>query len=137
MNDRFQALRNIAPKLDRLREDPNARVNYELMSDGLVWIDELPPIDELEPTECNCLRGVWRFRASLIMGSPEEKFRPAWEAAQKLFSNWPGFLRQRQLTSWREFFMERSAKLNADWEALDARFEKQKAERSEKPTAAV
>src|SRR5437667_3567800 len=119
MSDRYERLKKIAPKLNQLKEDPQARVNYELMSDGLVWSDELPPWDELESGESHCLRAVWKFRSSLIMGSPEEKFRPAWDYAKELFPNWPGFLPQRQLAVWREFYLERQTKLIADFEALD------------------
>ncbi|GEM_PF-3458491 len=135
MSSRFERLQKIAPQLDRLREDPNARVHYELMSDSLVWSDELPPLDEFQASDSSVLRGVWRYRTSLIMGVPEEKCRPAWEEAQKLFPNWPGFLPQRQLPSWREFFIERQAKLSDHWEELDARYRRQMAEAVAKSAA--
>ncbi len=135
MSDRFAALRHIAPKLNQIQEDPRARVHYELMSDSLVWSDELPPLDQVEPGECICLRGIWRFRSSLIMGAHEEKFRPAWEEAQKLFPFWPGFLLARQQARWREIFIEQRAKLNDGWDSLDARFEQSKMERKGKPAA--
>jgi hypothetical protein len=135
MSDRFEALRQIAPKLNQLHEDPRARVHYELMSDSLVWSDELPPLDQVEPSECMCLRGIWRFRSSLIMGSSEEKFRPAWEEAQKLFPHWPGFLLPRRQMSWRETFIEQRDKLMTNWEGLDARYEQSKMEQKGKPAA--
>ncbi len=137
MSDRFQALRQIAPKLNQLQEDGSARVHYELMSHGLVWTDELPPLDQVEPGECTCLRAIWRFRSSLIMGEPEEKFRPAWEEAQKLFPHWPGFLPQRQQMSWQVMFVEQSEKLMADWEALNDRYEQRRMEQKEKPAGAA
>jgi hypothetical protein len=133
MSDRFQALRQIAPKLNRLSEDPSARVGYELMSGGLIWSDELPPFGQVEPGETSCLRPIWRFRSSLIMGAPVEKFRPAWEEAQKLFPLWPGFLPQRQQASWREMFVEQRDKLEADIEALDARCKPRNLQQKEKP----
>jgi hypothetical protein len=135
MSDRFQALRQIAPKLNQLRADPSARVGYELMSGGLIWSDELPPLGEAEPGECTCLRAIWRFRSSLIMGAPEDRFRPAWQEAQKLFPLCPGFLPQRQNASWRETFIEQRDKLEADIAALDARCNQRNLEQSEKPAA--
>src|SRR5687767_10836629 len=103
MSDRNERLAKIAPKLGCLKEDPNARVNYELMSDSLVWSDELPPPDQYEAHEVWCLRGVWRFRTTLMLGAPEERFRPSWEEAQRLFPNWPGFLPQRRVPTLRAF----------------------------------
>jgi hypothetical protein len=78
MSDIFERLKKLAPKLNLLREDPNARVHYELMSGGLVWSDELPPWDELESGESHCMRAIWRFRSSLIEDKPDERFRIKW-----------------------------------------------------------
>src|SRR4051812_37527881 len=75
MSEQSDRLRRIAPKLNALRPDPNARVNYELMSGGLVWSDELPPWEELQDVEPHCLRGIWRYRSTLILGAAEERFR--------------------------------------------------------------
>ncbi len=133
----FEALDKIAPKLNQLREDPNARVHYELMSGGLVWSDELPSWDQLETGESHCLRAVWRFRSSLIMGTPEEKHRASWERAQEVFPDWPGFLPQRRSAIWRETFMEQRTKLLAEWEDLDRRFENSRCQTKEKPASAV
>lgn len=130
MSSRFERLQRIAPQLDRLREDPNARVHYELMSDSLVWSDELPPLDEFQASDSSILRGVWRYRTSLIMGVPEEKCRSAWEEAQKLFPNWPGFLPQRRLSTLRGFFEERRAKLINCFEELDERYRRQQGEKT-------
>ena len=134
MSDRNDRLAKVAPKLDRLREDPNARVNYELMSDSLVWSDELPTPDRYEAQDVWWLRGVWRYRTTLMLGVPDERFRPSWEEAQRLFPNWPGFLPQRRLSTLRGFFEERRAKLINCFEELDERFRRQP---GEKPAAAV
>ena len=129
MTELFQALAKIAPKLAALREDPDARMHYEWMSGALVWSDELPPVEQLEPRESHCLRGVWRYRTSLILGKPEEKFRAGWEHLRALCPNWPGFAddRQRPDPVRVKCYEERSAKALADWEALDAKFEAQRA----------
>jgi hypothetical protein len=127
VSERFQGLMKIAHKLNQLREDANARVHYELMSDGLVWSDELPPWSELETGESHCLRAVWRFRTSLIEEKPDERYRANWEKAQELFPQWPGFLPERHLPKWRELFREQRDKLVTAWEDLDAKFESQQA----------
>jgi hypothetical protein len=125
-----QALAKIAPKLNGLQEDPNARMNYELMSDGLVWSDEVPPWDQLELGESHCLRGVWRFRTTLMLGKPDERFRASWEHLHALCPNWPGFLADRRKPDPAriKFFEERRTKLIEEWEALDAKFERARAD---------
>ncbi len=42
MSEKFDNLRKLAPILNGLQFDPNARLNYELMSDSLMWSDEFP-----------------------------------------------------------------------------------------------
>jgi hypothetical protein len=122
MSDIFQALKRIAPKLNELPEDPNARVSFEMMSGGLVWSDELPAWDQMEPGESHCLRAIWRFRSSLILGCPAEKYRPYWEEAQQLFPNWPGFHLQRRDSQWRQFLTEASEKSSQEWEEADRKY---------------
>jgi hypothetical protein len=125
MNEAFQALKKIAPKLNQLQEHLDARVSYELMSGGLVWSDELPPWEQLEPGESHCLRAIWRFRSSLILGCPVEKFRPHWEEAQRLFPKWPGFNPVRQDEQWRTYLVEAEEKSLRDWEELDRKYRDQ------------
>jgi hypothetical protein len=66
MAERFDDLRKLAPILNQLPCDPSARVNYELMSDALIWSDEMPSVHASEGWEANCMRAVFRFRTSLI-----------------------------------------------------------------------
>lgn len=82
----------LAPLLNKLQADPNARVNYELMSGALIWSDEFPALSEINGLDTNCLRGVFRFRTTLMLGKPEERYRTGWEALQTLCPNWPAFL---------------------------------------------
>ncbi len=139
MSERLKELRQLAAVLNRLPRDPEARLNYELMSDALIWSDELPAPSEREGWEANCMRGVFRFRTTLILGKPEEKFREGWELLQKLCPLWPGFLPDRQKPDPAKIrlFEESSAKLLAEWDALDAAFERRSAETTEKPAPAV
>jgi hypothetical protein len=130
MSDRIQELEKLAPVLDRLKADANARVFYELMSGALILSDEMPPPAEREGWECNCMRGVFRFRTTLMLGKPEEKFRGGWDHLQTLCPNWPGFLADRRNPDPAriKYYEERRAKSIEEWEALDAKFENQRAE---------
>jgi hypothetical protein len=126
--ERFQ---KVAPILESLRTDPGARLNYELMSDALVWSDELPVPSEFEKYDVDvaCVRGIFRYRTSLICGNPEERFRSHWEEANRLCPNWPGLLANRRSAEPGriEFFEKRRKELFEQWEALDVEFERRKA----------
>ena len=125
MND-FQKLRVLAPILDRLQSDPNARLHYELMSDSLIWTDELPNHSErVKLVDTNCMRGVFRFRTTLIIGKPEEEYRACWEQAKTLCPNWPGFLADRQTPEPAriKLYEESRVRLLAELEALDTKYE--------------
>jgi hypothetical protein len=131
MNDRSQAFQMLAPMLDKLVLDPNARVSYELMSDSLIWSDELPPPAPGGEWNTNCLRGAFRFRTTLILGKPDERFRARWEELQTLCPNWPAFLPDRRSPDPGKvrLFEEGRARLNAEMDELDERFERQRREK--------
>lgn len=122
MGERQQALLAIAPVLNRLAVDPNARVQYELMSDALIWSDELPPLDE-KGVDFACIRAVFRFRTTLMLGKPDERYRSDWDLLASLCPQWPGFLPERRAPDEDriQLFTEKRDKLLADFEALDAR----------------
>jgi hypothetical protein len=83
----------LAKFLNNLPTDPNARVSYDVFADALIWSDEVPPQDFPDRLSFSAadLRGIWRYRTTLILGRPEEKRRDAWDEAMKCFPNWPGF----------------------------------------------
>ncbi len=82
----------IAKEMEALRESSLATVRYELLSDSLIWSDELPIKTNL-PTDC--LRPVFRYRTSLILGAPDIAYQIFWAQAQKSFPNWIGFSSKR------------------------------------------
>jgi hypothetical protein len=108
-------LREIAACLQVLRPSPGAVLSYELLSDALVWSDEIP---ELEGARADRpfwpLRYVLRYRTSLILGAPEEQFREYWDAAQRLFPDWPGFDPRRQAPAFKAEYERFKAQAAAD-----------------------
>jgi hypothetical protein len=131
---KFQA---IAAHLQSLAKNPQAMPHYDLFADALVWSDEVPsplPIAD-QNIDVTCLRGVWHYRSSMILGKPEERHRPAWEAALELFPLWPGFDPARREFTWRSFYeIQREAALKK-WEEDEDRNEKRLIEQSTKATA--
>ena len=75
---------------------PEAALFYELMSDALVWNDEIPDLQTGDVRDFHCLRFVFRYRTTLMLGQPDERFRRVWDEAYKLFPDWPGFDPRRQ-----------------------------------------
>lgn len=85
-------LKAIAPYMPQGDADPGAKVFYDILADALVWSDEKPhPAEDDRPLSPSCLRAVWHYRTSLILGRPDERCRVHWEEAQRLFPDWPGF----------------------------------------------
>jgi hypothetical protein len=94
----LEVLREHAKRLDSLSQpSPSATVFYEVMSGALVWSDEKI---EGVPTEVIwALRPLFAFRSSLILGSPQEKWRPYWEASVAMFPHWIGFRPERLIAT--------------------------------------
>ncbi len=74
------------------------------MSDALVWSDEIPDLDKGNVRDFHCLRFVFRYRTTLILGAPDARFRGYWEEAHNLFPDWPGFEAGRQSTALRPVY---------------------------------
>lgn len=91
-----QQLAAIAPRMRELKPAPEASVFYELMSDALVWSDEIPDLETGDVRTFHCLRFVFRYRTTLMLGAPDGRFQGVWEEARKLFPDWPGFDPRRQ-----------------------------------------
>lgn len=75
--------------------DPNAVVQYDMMSDGLIWSDELPALDGIEFEDIGLVRVLWHYRARLILGESCEEYREVWEQAKLAFPQWMGFASER------------------------------------------
>jgi len=67
-------LRTLAPKLNQLVLLPDAEYFYEMLSGGLVWEDEIPDLSTLPARSFEGLRGVIRYRTTLILGEPDEQY---------------------------------------------------------------
>ncbi len=94
--DPVEQLRAIAERMRALKPAPGASVFYELMSDSLVWSDEIPDLASGDVRPFHCLRFVFRYRTTLILGRPDMRYGRFWEEARKLFPEWPGFEAPRQ-----------------------------------------
>ena len=93
--DFYAALTESAARLDAVCiPDENAEVFYELMSGGLVWRDETTL--KFSTQFVGCLRALFAYRTSLMLGRHEEAFAPLWNQALKLAPNWIGFLPTRR-----------------------------------------
>ena len=97
-------LRAIAERMRQLKPAPEATVFYELMSNALVWSDEIPDLDTGDVSVFHCLRFVFRFRTTLMMDKPDERFRSLWDEAKTLFPNWPGFDPRRQAVEYQPVY---------------------------------
>jgi len=101
-------LRAIAPTLNALHARPDAECHHELMSNSLVWGDELPSEAALDPAAYSVLRCLFRYRTSLILGNSDQDLEPFWELGLELFPNWPGFQAERRDVSLADVFFRLS-----------------------------
>jgi hypothetical protein len=90
-------LTEIAGLMRGLARSPEAKMFYELLSDSLVWTDEIPEFNADQVGGLRALRFVFRYRTSLMLGKPEERHRPFWDEAWRLFPDWPGFDPERRV----------------------------------------
>ena len=90
----FQCMDLVSTQLNSIKPQSNSecRVRYDMLSDSLIWDDELPEIEKQEPRDCySALRIVLQYRTTLILGNPEERCRVLWDYALSIFPNWIGF----------------------------------------------
>jgi hypothetical protein len=82
----------IAEDMKRLQRSEHAVVRYELLSGSLVWSDEFPKGTKVNT---DCLRFLFRYRTSLILGEPDKPYEVFWKEAQRHFPEWIGFALDR------------------------------------------
>ncbi|HZZ42963.1 MAG TPA: hypothetical protein VFE58_08495 [Tepidisphaeraceae bacterium] len=75
-----------------LKYSPSATAIYDLLSDALIWEDEIPK--NLPFTDIGFLRHIWRFRITLLQsnGNPTDQ---GWTAMRSACPEWPGFRSER------------------------------------------
>src|SRR5258706_16482689 len=70
---------------------------YDLMSGGLVWMDETRRSFRRTPTEVIwALRALWAYRTSLMLNEPREELAEFWRYGLAHFPRWVGFCPQRR-----------------------------------------
>ena len=79
--------------LESLRSDPDATLHYDVMSDALVWSDEL--LRTRRAREIWCMRPIFRYRTGLLLGLELLEFSESWTLARSIFPRWIGFAQER------------------------------------------
>jgi hypothetical protein len=89
-------LTNAATTIRGCRFDAQSSFRYDLMSDSVIWEDEMPnPFmgDSL------ALRLLFRYRTSVLLGNPDVQLEGYWLHGKSLFPDWPGFTSDRSTPS--------------------------------------
>lgn len=81
-------LDTLAPVLAKSEMDASAKVFYDVMSAGLVWTDE--KLSDLTVEQMGCLRAIFRYRTSLIQGTPDLRFETLWNLLKIKCPQWIG-----------------------------------------------
>jgi hypothetical protein len=92
MMDPYVEIARIAPMLDWLPRDENAKLFYSIWCDALFWSDEVPGVSMGDDS---FMRYLLAYRTQLILGKVQADFTPYWEAAKHAFPKWPGFAENR------------------------------------------
>ena len=80
------------------KHDPSAECMLSYMSAALVWTDENYSAFQVACLANNCRR-YWdpaAYRASLVLGRPDKRYRAGWEELRRLCPRWPGFRPERR-----------------------------------------
>jgi hypothetical protein len=92
IEDYLRHLPEIASYLLAQKRSEQAVVKYEMFSDSLIWSDERLSVPELNT---DCLRFLFRYRTSLILGKPDERYADFWREGKRHFAGWIGFAPER------------------------------------------
>ncbi len=91
-------LKSLVPYLADLKFDRSADVFLDLLSDSLVWEDEMI-VAGLTAEQMGCLRAIFRYRTGLNCGTPESRFEPLWDQLKHECPTWIGFDPSRSVPS--------------------------------------
>jgi hypothetical protein len=108
----------IADAMRQLKPDAGAVLFYELMSDALAWSDEIPEMESQQVRAFRPLRFLLRYRTSLILGQPDQRYQEYWDEALTLFPEWPGFEPRRRAAELRQSYDQFRAQASADIKEL-------------------
>ena len=86
--------------------DDDARRSFDLLAGGLAWADETPPPELYEGLVLTAHRALIAYRASLVLGEPDDALRPTWQLIERVCPNWPGFLPDRRSPEHRATLLE-------------------------------
>lgn len=84
---------HIAATISSLVKLPEAVIGFEALAGALYWSDEVPRLDD--PDYTSWLRPILRYRTTVILGEPDQRYEDAWRQAKRLFPKWPGFASER------------------------------------------
>jgi hypothetical protein len=97
--DYFAELDRIANEMDQTRILPDATVSYDVLADALAWSDEYPRNIGGRLAEFDCVKLLLRYRTTLLLGKPDDFFKPYWDHARERFPSWAGFGSTRLTTT--------------------------------------
>lgn len=86
-----QMMRNI-DLLRALRYSPAASPRYDMLSDAIIWEDEMPR--QLPFADLGFLRHIWRFRIARLE-SGGTLTDDCWTSLRSVCPDWPGFQPKR------------------------------------------
>ena len=112
--------------LDSQQYDPPAKGQYELLSGGLMWPDEISKYGAPERGLLSLDR-VYRYlvayRASITVGEERADFRPVWERVAREAPNWPGLRPERRGEQARRRLLAAKRRADRCLDELERRFE--------------
>lgn len=83
--------------LDAVQPKADTQASYDLLSDAIIWVDEVPKIEG--PSEVrdaySVLRPLWWHRTRLILEQEDDRYLRVWDAVRQHAPNWPGFMAER------------------------------------------
>jgi len=96
-NDKnIDRLSDAAPKIRECRFDARSGMRYDLMSDAILWEDEIPtPFSG----DSRVIRLLLRYRTTVLLGNPDRELECYWLHGRSLFPEWPGFNPSRNTPS--------------------------------------